>query len=128
REVPEDATGRVRRVHHADESLRPASAAQAHGADDRSERMRTLGPLTAADEMMTHQIVDTFATVGQTDRSWTEKVCAMACAKDGSLYLGFGLGKYTNRGVMDGYAAVSRGAEMRIVRGSRELGADPVTT
>ena len=90
--------------------------------------MRTLGPLTAADEMMTHQIVDTFATVGQTDRSWTEKVCAMACAKDGSLYLGVGLGKYTNRGVMDGYAAVSRGAEMRIVRASRELGADPVTT
>ena len=43
--------------------------------------MKSLGPLTAADEMLTHQIVDTFASVAQTDRSWTEKVCAMACAK-----------------------------------------------
>ena len=90
--------------------------------------MKSLGPLTAADEMMTHQIVDTFASVSQTDRSWTEKVCAMACAKDGSLYLGFGLGKYPNRGVMDAYAAISRGKEIRVVRASRELGDDPVTT
>ena len=38
-----------------------------------------------------------------------EKVCAMAAARDGSLQLGFGLGKYTNRNVIDGYAGVSRG-------------------
>jgi len=31
--------------------------------------VKSLGPLTAADEMMTHQIVDTFASVAQTDRS-----------------------------------------------------------
>jgi hypothetical protein len=52
----------------------------------------------------------------------------MACAKDGSLYLGFGLGKYTNRGVTDGYAAISRGREIRVVRASRELGTEPTHT
>ena len=40
----------------------------------------TLGPLVPADETFNHQITDTFATVSQSDRSWTEKVCAMACA------------------------------------------------
>ncbi|MDT5314340.1 MAG: hypothetical protein QOE74_3360, partial [Mycobacterium sp.] len=31
-------------------------------------------------------------------------MCATAYARDGSLQLAFGLGKYTNRGVIDGYA------------------------
>jgi hypothetical protein len=83
-----------------------------------------LGPLGPLDELLAHQIVDTFATVSQSDRSWTEKVCAMAGASDGSLSLGFGLGKYPNRGVMDAYAGVSRGTEQWTVRASRELGAD----
>ena len=43
-----------------------------------------VGPLLPADEQFTHQVVDTFATVGTTDPSWTEKVCAMAAARDGS--------------------------------------------
>ena len=37
-----------------------------------------LGPLGPLDELLAHQIVDTFATVSQSDRSWTEKICAMA--------------------------------------------------
>jgi len=45
--------------------------------------MPTLGPLVPADETFHHQITDTFATVAQSDRSWTEKVCAMAALKDG---------------------------------------------
>ena len=78
--------------------------------------MPTLGPLLPADESFHHQITDTFATVSQSDRSWTEKVCAMACARDGSLQLAFGIGKYINRGVMDAYAGVSRGVEQWTVR------------
>src|SRR6476619_8657049 len=90
--------------------------------------MSTLGPLIPADESFHHQITDTFATVAQSDRSWTEKVCAMACARDGSLQLAFGMGKYPNRNVMDAYAGVSRGVEQWTVRSSRELGADDRTT
>src|ERR1019366_296195 len=78
-----------------------------------------------ADEGLGHQITDTFAIVGTSDLSWTEKICAMAAAKDGSLQLGFGLGKYPNRNVMDGYAGISRGVEQRTVRASRRLDAAP---
>ena len=87
-----------------------------------------VGPLLPADEQFTHQVVDTFATVGTTDPSWTEKVCAMAAARDGSLQLGFGLGKYTNRNVMDAYSGVSRGVEQMTVRASRRLQPEPELT
>ena len=83
--------------------------------------MTTLGPLVAADETFHHQITDTFATVAQSDRSWTEKVCAMAAPRDGSVQLAFGMGKYPNRGVLDAYAGVSRGVEQWTVRSSRRL-------
>lgn len=85
-----------------------------------------IGPVLPADETFTHQIAETFAHVGTSDPAWTEKVCAMAMARDGSLQLGFGIGKYPNRNVMDGYAALSRGKEQLTVRASRELAADPV--
>jgi len=88
---------------------------------------RSLGPLVAADETLTHQITDTFGTVAESDRSWTEKICAMACARDGSLQLAFGLGKYPNRDVLDGYAGVSRGVEQWTVRASRALSTDRET-
>ena len=81
----------------------------------------SVGPLGPADERFDHQIPDTFATVGVSDPSWTEKVCAMAARRDGSLQLGFGMGKYTNRNVLDAYAGVSRGTEQITVRGSRRL-------
>ena len=90
--------------------------------------MNPIGPLIAQDEGFCHQIADTFAIVGSTDRDWTEKVCAMACARDGSLQLGFGLGKYTNRNVMDAYAGTSRGVEQITVRASRQLAPDPELT
>ena len=86
------------------------------------------GPLVPADEGFHHQIVQTHAHVGQSDHAWTEKVCAMAAARDGSLQMGFGMGKYANRNVLDAYGGVSRGAEQWTVRGSRRLAADPATT
>jgi len=87
-----------------------------------------IGPLGPADEGFNHQIVDTFSTVGPSDPSWTEKVCAMAAKRDGTLQLGFGIGKYTNRNVLDGYAGISRGVEQMTVRGSRRLFPDPDRT
>ncbi|MEY3361011.1 MAG: hypothetical protein RL531_730 [Actinomycetota bacterium] len=83
--------------------------------------MNPTGPLVAADEQFCHQITDTFGVVGSSDLAWTEKVCAMAVARDGSLQLGFGLGKYPNRDVMDAYAGMSRGVEQITVRASRRL-------
>src|SRR5664280_876603 len=87
-----------------------------------------IGPLFAADEQFTHQIADTFAIVGTSDPAWTEKVCAMAMTRDGSLQMGFGLGRYPNRNVLDAYAAVSRGREQWTVRASRSLASAPEST
>lgn len=87
-----------------------------------------IGELLPEDEFFTHQITETFASVGSSDPAWTEKVCAMAMARDGSLQIGFGLGKYTNRNVMDGYAALSRGKEQLTVRASRALAPAPTAT
>lgn len=87
----------------------------------------SIGPLLAADEGFTHQIVETFASVSHTDPSWTEKVCGMAAARDGSLQLTFGFGKYLNRNVVDAYGGVSRGVEQWAVQASRELSRAPDT-
>jgi len=87
-----------------------------------------VGPLVPADETFNHQITETFATVSQSDRSWTEKVCAQAAARDGSVQVHLGLGKYPNRGVLDAYAGVSRGVEQWTVRSSRPLAMDREAT
>ncbi len=84
-----------------------------------------ISPITALDELFVHQVPETFAVVASSDPAWTEKVCAMAMARDGSLQIGFGLGKYTNRNVMDAYAALSRGVEQITVRSSRRLSDAP---
>ncbi len=86
--------------------------------------MTYTGPLVPADDHMNHQIADTFATVSQTDRAWTEKVAASAYADDGSVQMDFGVGKYTNRGVIDAFGGVSRGTDQWTVRASRALTPD----
>jgi hypothetical protein len=84
----------------------------------------SIGPLVGADELFSHQIVDTFGSVSQSDRSWTEKAWAQACANDGSLQVAFGIGTYINRDVLDACAGVSRGVEQWAVRASRRLSTD----
>ena len=85
----------------------------------------SIGPLVAADEFFNHQIVETHASVLQADLSWAEKVCGMACARDGSISVNFGFGKYVNRNVVDGYGGASRGLAQWTVRASRALASDP---
>ena len=86
------------------------------------------GGLVPEDELLTHQIVDTFATVSQSDPSWTEKIWTIAHARDNSLQVVLGIGKYTNRGVFDGAAGVCRGTEQWTVRAGRRLSLDPAST
>ncbi len=84
--------------------------------------------LIAADEGFNHQIAETFASVQQADRSWTEKVWASVCSKNGDISIGFGIGKYINRNVMDAAAGISRGTQQWTVRSSRQLMPTPDTT
>ena len=90
--------------------------------------IRDIGPLQGADEGLNHQIVDTFATIAQSDYAWTEKVWVSIAKADGSIQANLGLGKYPNRGVIDGFGGVSRGREQWTVRGSRELRSAPEET
>lgn len=89
---------------------------------------QSIGKLLGLDEALHHQIADTFATITESDLSWTEKVWLTIPRKDGSLQIDFGLGRYHNRNVMDGFAGISRGKEQWTVRASRELGSDPEGT
>lgn len=90
--------------------------------------MEDIGMITALDETLNHQIVDTFASVSTSEHSWTEKIWTALVRKDGAMGIDFGLGRYHNRGVMDGWGAVSRGAEQWTVRANRELRDDPMVT
>lgn len=74
--------------------------------------------------MLLHQAVDTFASVGTTDINWTERLWLQACTRDGEVQALFGLGKYTNRNVLDCFGGVSRGTEQWTVRASRALHVD----
>jgi hypothetical protein len=80
------------------------------------------------DELLTHQIFDTFATVSQSDPSWTEMIWTIAHARDNSLQAVVGIGKYTNRGVFDGAAGVCRGTEQWTVRAGRRLSSASAST
>lgn len=84
-----------------------------------------LGRPLPADEMLNHQTANLFARVGESDLGWTEKIWFSIPKKDGSIQIDFGLGKYQNRNVFDGFAGISRGREQWTVRGSRLLSADP---
>ncbi|WP_068268773.1 hypothetical protein [Aldersonia kunmingensis] len=80
--------------------------------------------LLNADELLSHQTPETFATISQADTSWTEKLWASLFARDGSIQVDIGLGKYHNRNVIDMFAGVSRGKEQLTVRASRQLDLD----
>jgi hypothetical protein len=84
--------------------------------------------LSGADELLVHQHPDTFATVGSSDPAWTERVYARAGAHDGSIAVMFGMGRYLNRNVLDGFGAISVGATQYTVRASRALSPRPTDT
>jgi hypothetical protein len=91
-------------------------------------QMNDIGQIIGLDEMLNHQIADTFATTATSDNSWTEKIWSAIVRKNGALAVDFGLGRYHNRGVMDGWAGVSQGRKQWTVRASRELRDDPTIT
>ncbi|WP_420751150.1 hypothetical protein [Rhodococcus sp. O3] len=84
--------------------------------------------VTPADEYLIHQTPDTFSIVSDSDVSWTERVWCSLFARDGSLQIDFGLGKYHNRNVIEGFGGISRGIEQITVRASTELDQHPERT
>lgn len=85
---------------------------------------QSMQKIVPADELLSHQTPETFATISQADPGWTEKLWSSLFARDGSLQVDVGLGKYHNRNVIDMFAGVSRGKEQLTVRASRQLDSD----
>ncbi|MCC6382895.1 MAG: hypothetical protein IT304_10330 [Dehalococcoidia bacterium] len=79
--------------------------------------------LTKADELLIHQLPETFDTILQSDRTWTEKIWCTLHDSRGEVELDLGFGRYQNRNVFDGFGGVSIGDTQWNVRASRELDA-----
>lgn len=86
---------------------------------------QSMQKIVPADELLCHQTPETFATISHADISWTEKLWSSLFARDGSIQIDVGLGKYHNRNVIDMFAGISRGKEQLTVRASRQLDTDP---
>lgn len=83
--------------------------------------------LTAEDELLVHQHHDTFASVSSSDPAWTERVYGWAGDTGGEVAVAFGISRYINRNVADGYGLVAIGKKQYSIRASRRLYPEPNT-
>jgi hypothetical protein len=78
--------------------------------------------LTKYDELLCHQIVDTFDSVGTSAREWTERIWFSVHDTSGKYHLVAGFGMYPNRNIMDAYACFAvDGKKQYNARASRVL-------
>ncbi|MEV0582680.1 hypothetical protein [Nonomuraea sp. NPDC050310] len=85
----------------------------------------TLSPL---DDYPVHQAAQVMRHVATSDRNFYDRYYFNCHDRSGELMLIVGLGQYPNLGVTDAFACVRRGDLHRVVRASRELGADRMDT
>jgi hypothetical protein len=85
----------------------------------------TLSPL---DDYPVHQIPEVMRHVGTSDRNFYDRYYFNAFPLTGDTMLIVGLGQYPNLGVTDAFALLRHGSAHRVVRASRELGADRMNT
>ncbi len=84
--------------------------------------------LSPLDDLPIHQVAETMATVGTTDRNFYDRYYFNLHGSDGDFFLAAGLGQYPNLGVTDAFLAVSYGDTQSVVRSSRPLGVDRLDT
>src|SRR5437660_4004666 len=80
--------------------------------------------LSPFDDLPIHQIAEPVRHVGTSDRNFYDRYYFNCFDRDGTLMLVVGMGQYPNLGVADAFAVVNDGLRHRVVRASRELGAD----
>jgi hypothetical protein len=80
--------------------------------------------LTPLDDYLAHQIPDTFASVGTSDRNFFDRYYFNCHDLDGEVLLVLGMGQYPNLGVIDAFTSVVVDGAQHVIRSSRELGAD----
>ncbi len=80
--------------------------------------------LSPLDDHPYHQISEPMRHVGTSDRNFYDRYYFNCHDDSGDIFVVFGMGQYPNLAVQDGFLLVRRGPQHRVVRASRELGAD----
>ena len=80
--------------------------------------------LSPLDDLPIHQVAETMATVGTTDRNFYDRYYFNLHGCDDEFFLAAGLGQYPNLGVTDAFLAVAHGEQQSVIRASRPLGLD----
>ena len=80
--------------------------------------------LSPLDDFPYHQISEPMRHVGTSDRNFYDRYYFNCHDDSGDIFVVFGLGQYPNLAVQDAFVLVRRGDQHRVVRASRELGAD----
>ena len=85
-------------------------------------------PLSAMDEYLAHQTPETFDQVYTSDRNFYDRYYFNLHPKSGELFVVFSMGQYPNLGTTDAFVCIVYKGTQRVVRCSRELGADRMDT
>jgi hypothetical protein len=80
------------------------------------------------DEFLAHQTCETFDRVFTSDRNFYDRYYFNLHPSSDELFLVVGMGQYPNLGTMDAFVCVSIGTSQHVVRASRELGSDRLST
>jgi hypothetical protein len=80
--------------------------------------------LSPLDDLPVHQIAEPVRHVATSDRNFYDRYYFNCFTPNADLMLVAGMGQYPNLGVADAFAVVNDGRAHRVVRASRELGAD----
>ena len=73
------------------------------------------------DEYPIHQVPLSMRETASSDRNTYDRCIMHGLNRDGSVQFAIGLGVYPNLGVIDAYAVVRRGTDLRVVRASDAL-------
>jgi hypothetical protein len=84
--------------------------------------------LTPMDEFLAHQTSDTFDHVFTSDRNFYDRYYFNMHPSSDELFLITGMGQYPNLGTMDAFVSISHGETIYVVRASRELAGDRMST
>jgi hypothetical protein len=86
------------------------------------------GSLSPLDDYPVHQIPEVMRHVGTSDRNFYDRYYFSSFPLTGDAMLIVGIGQYPNLGVTDAFALLRYKTLHRVVRASRELGADRMDT
>ena len=84
--------------------------------------------LSPLDDLPVHQVAQTMATVGTSDRNFYDRYYFNLHGCDQEFFLVAGLGQYPNLDVSDAFVALHQGTTQTVVRASRPLGLDRLDT